>query len=40
MAKLCNSPAARLRVVLRNAVGLVIAVGVVKAALALAAALQ
>lgn len=36
----CNTPSARLRVVLRNALGVVLVVGVVRAALELASALQ
>lgn len=36
----CNTPSARLRVVLRNALGVILIAGVVRAALAIGAALQ
>ncbi|UZX13394.1 hypothetical protein OGR47_08145 [Methylocystis sp. MJC1] len=36
----CNTPSARLRVVLRNALGLILIAGIVRAALEIGAALQ
>lgn len=36
----CNTPSARLRVVLRNALGVILIAGVVRAALEIGAALQ